>query len=84
MGPLQPSREYGLRWQLPEKGLGGAREWEKVWPRVTVIRGQGSVLHTGSSLGRALAPGVTGVSPVVRTNPSEVLFCACSEAETQY
>lgn len=42
------------------------------------------MLHSGSSLGRALTPGLQGVSPVMHTDPSKVLFCACSEAETHY
>lgn len=41
------------------------------------------MFHAGS-MGRVLTASLRGVSPVVHTNPSEVLFCACSEAETCY
>lgn len=49
-----------------------------------IYQGEGSMPHAGSSLGRVLTPGVQGISPVMHTDPSRVLFGACSEAEIHY
>lgn len=49
-----------------------------------IIGEERSVLHAGSSLGRALTPGLKEYFQLRYTNPAKVPFCACSEAETHY